>query len=166
MYFDHTPYTQLFPGPALLNFASFSPHQVWFVMPSYTWDGTFYQSMVDLPRTTPLKKTTVLPEAINCKYFFLLGARLHAYILLPCWNFDWFELALHIPCKQLWVYMCTYLVMSEKPCFLLVIHCLWLLHFSYPLFYNDLWALRKIWYDIDVPFRPEDSIVSYSLHLN
>lgn len=54
--------------------------------------------------------------------------------------------------------MCNCPTVSEKHCYIIAIHCLWLLH-SPPLLWWSWWTvnLRRRGYDISVPFRDEQS---------
>lgn len=91
-----------------------------------------------------------------------------AHLPIPCWDFTLLEYAqvLLMLSQPLWVHMCSFSILPGKCCFLVLIHCLWLLPCFSLLFSNDPCVLGG-WDGIqNAQFRAENSAVSRSLHIN
>ena len=94
-----------------------------------------------------------------------LGLEVHTQLSLPCWAFAWLEF-LKVLCRLLqmaWVHMCNCPAVSERQCFITIVHHLWLCSYSVP----SAVMMAEPWLgmggDADVPLRAEYFIVSYSL---
>ena len=116
--------------------------------------------------TVSLNKTdSPTPSSHQLSMTPQMTLELHAQLPPPCWTIAWLEL-LKVLCRLLqmaWVHMCNCPAVSERQCFITIVHHLWLCSYSVPSAVMMAEPWLGMGWDADVPLRAEYFIVSYSL---